>query len=83
MVNLTLPAGYELEEMPKGMALELPDGGGRFSYGVQASPIGLQIVSRMSLARPVYSAEEYAYLREFFARMMAKQSERLVLKKKV
>ena len=83
MVNLTLPAGYELEELPQGMALELPEGGGRFTYGVQQSPIGLQIVSRMSLARPVYSAEEYAYLREFFARMMAKQSERLVLKKKV
>ena len=46
------------------------------------APLGLQIVSRLNLNRPVYSAEEYAYLREFFGRMMAKQGERLVLKKK-
>ena len=47
-------------------------------------PLGnnLQIVSRTSLARPFYSAEEYAYLREFFARIMAKQGEQLVIKKK-
>ncbi|OWP63648.1 hypothetical protein CDA63_07600 [Hymenobacter amundsenii] len=83
LVNLTLPAGYELEEMPKGMVLDLPDGGGRFTYGVQPGPAGLQIVSRLALSKPVYSAEEYAYLREFFGRLIAKQSERLVIKKKV
>ncbi|RSK35997.1 DUF3857 domain-containing protein [Hymenobacter metallilatus] len=82
LVNVTLPAGYELEETPKAMAMELPEGGGRFTYAVQPGAGTVQIMSRMSLARPVYSAEEYAYLREFFARMMAKQSERLVLKKK-
>jgi len=83
MVNITLPAGYELEETPKPMTMELPESGGRFTYAIQPGTGIIQIVSRMNLSRPVYSAEEYAYLREFFARMMAKQSERLVLKKKV
>ncbi|WP_426490536.1 DUF3857 domain-containing protein [Hymenobacter sp. 102] len=82
MVNLTLPTGYELEEVPKGMVVELPEGGGRFSYMVQPGSGTLQIVSRMSLNRTVYAAEEYAHLREFFSRMMSKQSEQLVLKKK-
>ncbi|SES93032.1 DUF3857 domain-containing protein [Hymenobacter actinosclerus] len=82
VVSLTLPAGYELEETPQGLILELPEKGGRFTYGVQNGPTGLQLVSRLSLSKPVYSAEEYAYLREFFARLMAKQSERLVIKKK-
>ncbi|MET4106965.1 DUF3857 domain-containing protein [Hymenobacter sp. UYP22] len=82
LVNLTLPAGYELEEIPKPMAVELPEGGGRFTYAVQPGSGTVQIMSRMSLTRPVYQAEEYAYLREFFSRMMTKQNERLVLKKK-
>ncbi|MCA8832560.1 DUF3857 domain-containing protein [Hymenobacter pini] len=82
LVNLTLPTGYELEETPKPMVVELPEGGGRFTYAVQAGTGTVQIMSRMSLARPVYMAEEYAYLREFFSRMITKQSERLVLKKK-
>ncbi|GAB3228224.1 hypothetical protein GCM10027346_12550 [Hymenobacter seoulensis] len=83
MLNVTLPAGFELEETPKNMVVEIPEGGGRFTYAVQPGVGTIQIMSRMSLGRPEYSAEEYAYLREFFARMMAKQGERLVLKKKV
>ena len=82
MVTVALPAGYAVEELPKGIAVDLPDGGGRFTYGVQPLGNNLQIVSRTSLARPFYSAEEYAYLREFFARIMAKQGEQLVIKKK-
>ncbi|NVO32473.1 DUF3857 domain-containing protein [Hymenobacter lapidiphilus] len=83
LVNLTLPAGYELAEMPQGLVMELPEKGGRFTYGVQNGPTGIQIVSRLTLSKPVYSAEEYAYLRAFFARLMAKQGEQLVIKKKV
>ncbi|WP_139924335.1 DUF3857 domain-containing protein [Hymenobacter sp. DG01] len=82
MVNIKLPAGYELEETPKGLAVELPEGGGRFIYNVQPGAGTLQIISRMSLVRPVYSAEEYAYLREFFTHVITKQGEKLVLKKK-
>ncbi|SDX89578.1 DUF3857 domain-containing protein [Hymenobacter psychrophilus] len=82
MITLTLPAGYELAETPQGLVMDLPEKGGRFLYGVQSTPAGIQLVSRLSLSRPVYSAEEYTYLREFFARLMAKQGERLVIKKK-
>lgn len=82
LMNITLPAGYELEETPKGMAVELPEGGGRFLYNVQPGQGTLQIMSRLSLTRPVYSAEEYAYLREFFTHVITKQGEKLVLKKK-
>ncbi|WP_162303597.1 DUF3857 domain-containing protein [Hymenobacter sediminis] len=83
MMNITLPTGYELEETPKGMVVELPEGGGRFIYNVQPGQGTIQIVSRMSLARPVYSAQEYTYLREFFTHVITKQAEKLVLKKKV
>ncbi|UYZ61408.1 DUF3857 and transglutaminase domain-containing protein [Hymenobacter weizhouensis] len=82
MITVSLPAGYALEEQPKGLVVELPEGGGRFTYAVQPGNGTVQIVSRMSLARPFYSAEEYANLREFFARLMAKQGEQLVIKKK-
>ncbi|GGG53163.1 DUF3857 domain-containing protein [Hymenobacter glacieicola] len=83
VLTITLPAGYLLEETPKGMSVQLPEGGGRFLYNVQPGEGTIQIMSRMSLTRPVYSAEEYAYLREFFTHVMTKQGEKLVLKKKV
>ncbi|SHL69444.1 DUF3857 domain-containing protein [Hymenobacter psychrotolerans] len=83
MMTLTLPAGYEVEELPKAAAVTLPDNGGRFMYQVQPAANGtLQLVSRLSLSRAVYSAEEYANLREFYRLVVAKQAEQIVLKKK-
>ena len=84
MITLTLPAGYELAEVPKPAVVELPDGGGRFLYSVTAATPGIvQLTSRMSLRKPIYGADEYIHLREFYRLMLEKQGERLVIKKKV
>ena len=83
MVTLTLPAGYELEEMPKPSVVDMPDGGGRFLYSATTTAPGVvQLTSRLSLRKPVYSVEEYTSLREFYRLMLAKHGEKLVIKKK-
>jgi len=38
-------------------------------------------VSRLTLDKPVYGADEYASLREFYRLALAKQAEAVVLKK--
>ena len=84
MITLTLPAGYELAELPKPAVVDLPDGGGRFVYSVTAaSPGVVQLTSRLNLRKPVYAAAEYANLREFYRLMLEKQGEKLVIRKKV
>ena len=82
MLNITLPPGYETEELPKQAILDLPDSGGRFLYSATSLNGTVQIVSRLNLRKPVYSAEEYANLREFYTRMLAKHAEQIVIKKK-
>jgi len=83
MITLTLPAGYELAEIPKPAVVELPDGGGRYMYNVSATAPGtVQLTSRLSLRKPVYAADEYVQLREFYRLMLEKQGEKLVIKKK-
>ncbi|UOR03989.1 DUF3857 domain-containing protein [Hymenobacter aerilatus] len=82
LVTLTLPAGYAVEEMPKPLVVDLPDNGGRFMYSISPSENSLQIMTRMNLRKTVYSAEEYAALRDFYSRLLAKQAEQIVLKKK-
>jgi hypothetical protein len=82
IVNLTLPAGYELAEMPKPAVVDLPNSGGRFRYNVSTtSPGVVQLVSRLSFANAVYPAEEYANLRELYRLMLARHSEKLVIQK--
>jgi hypothetical protein len=81
MVTLTLPAGYTAE-LPKSAVVEMPGKGGRYVFtAVNSAPSTVQLVSRLSLSKPIYGAEEYALLREFYRIALAKQAEALVLKK--
>ena len=41
----------------------------------------MQLVSRLTLDKPVYSPEEYHALRELYRQMLAKQAEAIVVKK--
>ena len=81
MLTLTLPAGYSAE-LPKQAVVELPDHGGRYLYSATSpAPGTVQLLSRLTLNKAVYGAEEYANLREFYRLALAKQAEALVLKK--
>ena len=83
LITLTLPAGYELAELPKPAVLELPDGGGRYLYNVAApAPGTVQLTSRLSLRKALYAAADYQNLREFYRLMLTKQAEKLIIKKK-
>ncbi|RYU77650.1 DUF3857 domain-containing protein [Hymenobacter persicinus] len=82
MMTINLPAGYVAEELPKSAVVELPEEGGRYMFTVVPGPTAIQIVSRMNLRKPSYSAEEYVHLREFYNLLLAKQAEKIVLKKK-
>ena len=83
MITLTLPAGYELAEVPASALVSLPNEGGRFVYSVSvAGPGRVQLTSRLSLRDTVYPADAYASLRELYRLLMARQSEKLIIQKK-
>jgi hypothetical protein len=80
-VTLTLPPGY-VAELPKPVSLALPNNGGRYVYAAtSASPNTVQLMSRLTFDKPVYSAVEYGALRELYRLLLAKQAEALVIKK--
>ena len=81
MLTLQLPTGYAAE-LSKPTLVSLPDQGGSYVYSVTSpTPGTVQLVSRLTLNKPVYGAEEYASLREFYRLALAKQAEALVIKK--
>ncbi len=79
--TFTLPKGVTVEEMPKGTIISLPDNAGKFIYQVSAVDNELKVVSRISLRKPVYYAEEYPLLREFYEKILAKHAEQVVMKR--
>lgn len=81
IATYTLPTGYEVEEMPKGVSMTLPNNEGRFIYQVAVTPTNqLQVNSRILLRKAVYTADDYQSIRELFARIVAKHAEPVVLK---
>jgi len=82
VVTLALPAHYTVQEKPANLQLVLPGNAGKFLYHVsQTTPDRLEITSRLQLTKTTYSPTEYAALREFYSRAVAKHAEMLVLQR--
>lgn len=81
-LNLKIPEGYELEELPKSTVIKYNNTEGLFQYLYQQNDDGVQFRSRIKLNRATFSPDEYKSLREFFDLIVKKQSEQIVLKKK-
>jgi hypothetical protein len=81
IMNFKIPNGYKVEDLPKNTIVDLPEQGGRFSYMIAVQGDNIQLSSRMSLRKPLYFAEEYDSLKEFYGHVVAKQAEQIVLKK--
>jgi hypothetical protein len=80
--NFTIPEGYAVEEMPKNIMLALPENGGKFTYMLQVIGNKIQVMSKVTISKPVFYAGEYEYLKQFYTQMVAKHAEQIVLKKK-
>ncbi|UYZ57485.1 DUF3858 domain-containing protein [Hymenobacter latericus] len=80
-VQLVLPASLAVEELPKPLQLELPNGAGRYIYEVKQMDNTLHLTSRLQLRKTQYLPHEYAALRELFTRSVAKHAEPLVLRR--
>ncbi|AEE53569.1 DUF3857 domain-containing transglutaminase family protein [Haliscomenobacter hydrossis] len=84
IINLTIPEGYEIEQIPEQVSLALPNNGGKFTFLV-SKPAGttrmIQINSSILINQVHYEPEEYLAIKKFFDLIIEKQQEQLVLKK--
>lgn len=83
MLQIKLPEGYEIEELPENAAFSLPDGAGSFRLSFIPNDGMVTVVSKMKLNKEKYGAEEYPALREFVNLVIDKSGQQIVLKKKV
>lgn len=83
VLSMEVPAGYEVDELPKQVAVKLNEqGDGYFEYLVTHSGNVISLRSRIKLLRAYFTPEEYDYMREFFMMVVNKHSEQIVFKKK-
>lgn len=81
-VKIVLGDGVTVEEIPQAKALLLPNRAGKFNYSIMQSGNTLMITNHIAINQAMFNNLEYEGLREFFAQVVAKQAEQIVLKRK-
>ena len=81
-VSFEYPTTFELAELPEKAALVLPNGGGRYLFGIQNIGNKVVINSLLNISKPLYSSDEYHYLKELYNRIIQVQNSDLVFKRK-
>jgi hypothetical protein len=81
-LSMTIPEGFEVEEIPKPAIVKFNENDGVFQYLIQRNENQIQLRSRIKLERATFSPDEYNSLRQFFDMVVKKQGEQIVLKKK-
>lgn len=80
-LNLTIPEGYIVEELPKSVSIVTPDRTASLKYQIQANGNNLQLVHTWQIKESFYAQDKFHDLKEFYAVLVAKQNEQIVLKK--
>ena len=81
-LNMDIPDGYVVDELPKPAKVLLNDDEGYFEYLIVKGEGNIQFRSRIKLNKANFKPEDYASLRDFFGYVVKKQSEQIVFKKK-
>ncbi len=78
---LTLPEKFSLAEHPKDLAIGLAENGGRYQTFTKFEDNTLSFSALFQLNKPVYEAEEYLSLKEFYSKIIQQQKLDLIFKK--
>jgi Domain of Unknown Function with PDB structure (DUF3857)/Transglutaminase-like superfamily len=81
VLNMKIPKGYKIEELPKQVSLTLPPDDGKFQYLITERDNVINLVVKINLKKTVFPSDVYPYLKRFFDDIAAKLNEQIVLKK--
>ena len=82
-INMEIPRGYIVDEMPKPVTLRLnAKNDALFEYRISESAGAITMTYNLDINRTQFAPEEYNMLREFFANLVSKLEEQIVFKNK-
>jgi Domain of Unknown Function with PDB structure (DUF3858)/Transglutaminase-like superfamily len=81
MLTMDIPAGYQIDELPKSARVAYNDREGLFEYLIQKGEGNIQMRVHLKLNKALFPVDEYTTLRDFFAFVVKKENEQIVFKK--
>lgn len=82
ILNMEIPDGFTIDEMPKSTKVTFNENEGFFEYIIAKTDTHIQLRSRVVLKKANFMPDEYNSLRDFFSYVVKKHSEQIVFKKK-
>ncbi len=82
VLNMEIPNGYIIDELPKSVKAAYNQNEGFYEYIIQKSESNIQLRAHIKLNKATFAPDEYNTLRDFFSYIIKKQSEQIVFKKK-
>lgn len=80
-VNIDIPQGYAIESLPKSAQLSMEDNIGGFKFIINSSENKIQLSISHQINTPIVPSEYYSMIKDFYQGMIAKETEKIVLKK--
>ncbi|MBW1658063.1 DUF3857 domain-containing protein [Flavobacterium quisquiliarum] len=80
-ITIKIPDGFTVESLPKSGALTMEDNLGVFKYHIAQNESLLQLSISHQINEAIVSNEQYDMLKEYYKGMVAKETEKIVLKR--
>ncbi len=80
-ITIKIPEGFTVETLPTPAAVTMEDNLGSFRFNILANGDTLQLSILHQINEAIVSAEKYDMLKEYYKTMVAKETEKIVLKR--
>lgn len=80
-ITIQIPEGFMVETLPAPAVINMQDNLGVFKFNIGANGNSLQLNVQHQINEAIVSTEQYEMLKEYYKGMIAKQSEKIVLKR--
>lgn len=81
--SLEIPEGYVVESLPKSVKLSSGENVGNFTFSITQADNKIQLSALQEINLAIVSGSFYGPLKEFYQQMVARQNEKIVLKKTI
>lgn len=80
-ITIKIPEGFAVETLPAPAILAMEDNLGTFKFNIAQSGNSLQLSILHQINEAIVSVEKYEMLKEYYQKMIAKETEKIVLKR--
>ncbi|MNK81492.1 hypothetical protein D3C87_1012350 [compost metagenome] len=80
-ITIKIPEGFAVETLPTPAAVTMEENLGAFKFNIAANGDTLQLSILHQINEAIVSAEKYDMLKEYYKTMIAKETEKIVLKR--